>query len=154
MLVVSDTTPITTLLAIQRCELLQQLYSEIIISETVRDELLRHHPDLPSFLKVKAVRDRRALKKFAKDVHPGEAEAIVLAVECGADLLLIDDLAGRRAAKKQGLEITGLVGVIANAKAESLIPSVREVFEQIERKTRFYMTESLMEKALRIANEN
>jgi len=45
-------------------------------------------------------------------IHKGEAAAIALAGSMGADLLLIDDRRGVRAAKQQGLRVTGTLGIL------------------------------------------
>lgn len=41
MIVVSDTSPITSLAGIGRLDLLQQLYSRVIIPQAVYDEMVR-----------------------------------------------------------------------------------------------------------------
>lgn len=56
-------------------------------------------------------------------LDPGETEAIALAVEIGADLLLIDERKGRREAKLLGLRTTGLLGVLLEAKKAGLLSS-------------------------------
>ena len=54
-------------------------------------------------------------------LDPGEAEAIVLAIERQADLLLVDERRGRQAEAAAGLKVTGLLGVVAQAKRAGLI---------------------------------
>lgn len=54
-------------------------------------------------------------------LDPGEQDAIRLAKEVGADLLLLDDLAARRVAGAKGLRVTGLVGVLDAAAREGLV---------------------------------
>ncbi len=61
MLVVSDTTAITSLLKIGRFEILLKLFNEVVIAEAVRDELLRDHASIPANLGIKAVKDKRLL---------------------------------------------------------------------------------------------
>ena len=52
MIVISDTSPLTALLTIGLAEILPQLFTEVVIPEAVRDELLRSHPVLPPWLRV------------------------------------------------------------------------------------------------------
>jgi predicted nucleic acid-binding protein len=153
MVVVSDTAPITTLLAIQQCALLQQLYTEVIIPAEVQRELLRFHSVLPEFLKVRVIQYPATVQQFSEDVDPGEAEAIILALELKADTLLIDDQAGRRAALEMGLKITGLLGVLVKAKEQALIPSVRDMLVRIETETKFFISEELRNETLQLARE-
>ena len=54
-------------------------------------------------------------------IHKGEAAAIALAAAMHADLLLIDDRRGIRAAKQQGLRVTGTLGLLDLAAARGLV---------------------------------
>src|ERR1051326_6719477 len=111
MIVVSDTSPISALRKIQQENLLSALFREVIIPVAVHTELLRAHPILPTWLRVEAVKNISAAISFRNFVDSGEADAIQLAKELGADRLLIDDLRGRELAEREGLHAMGLVGV-------------------------------------------
>jgi len=63
-------------------------------------------------------------------LHAGEAEAIILAHELGA-LLVIDERDGRRRAAALGITLTGTAGIVARAKALGVIPSVRPVLDAL-----------------------
>jgi hypothetical protein len=81
----------------------------------------RVHGESPIFINVPwlivaAPTDRRRVEALCEDLDLGEAEAIVLAIERGADLLLIDERRGRRTAQASGLAIPGLLGVVAQGK--------------------------------------
>ena len=52
MIVVSDTSPLTSLLQIRKEGLLFELYGTVIIPGAVERELRRAHAELPMFLKV------------------------------------------------------------------------------------------------------
>lgn len=67
-----------------------------------------------------------------EEIDEGERAAISLAIELGADLLLIDDLDGRRAATERGLKITGVVGILLEASERGLIelqPTVNDLID-------------------------
>lgn len=129
MIVVSDTSPITALLAVEQAELLKQLFGEVIIPNAVETELLRTHPTLPAWLRVQSLQNSAKANLYARSVDRGEAEAIALAEELHADHLLIDERKGRRLAQQQGLPVVGLLGVILLAKRAQLVPSARHCWK-------------------------
>jgi hypothetical protein len=53
-------------------------------------------------------------------LEPGESESIALALEIGADLLLIDERRGRAEADRLGIKITGLLGILVEAKRKKI----------------------------------
>lgn len=55
------------------------------------------------------------------NVDQGELEAICLAEEIHAAAILMDDRAGRTAAKKQGLAVIGTIGLLESAAQRGLI---------------------------------
>ena len=153
MIVVSDTTAITSLLQIGQCELLARLYHEVIIPQAVRDELLAMHPTLPAFLRVGIVRQRAEVQRLQADIDLGEAEAIVLAKETAAELLLMDENEGRRVAVREGLRIVGLLGVLVQAKRMGMIPSVRELTTKLETVAGFRVGDDVKQIIFRSAGE-
>jgi predicted nucleic acid-binding protein len=72
----------------------------------------------------------------------GEQAAIALAERTGADLLLIDESAGRAEARRRSLRVTGTLGVL-RAAAEAGLLDVREVVSRLKA-TNFYVDESLL----------
>lgn len=153
MIVVSDTSAITALLQIGQAGLLEKLYHQILIPEAVRDELLKNHPVLPLFLHCAPVANVAEVKRLLAEIDLGEAEAIVLAKETHADFLLIDELAGRRVAQREGLRFIGLMGVLVQAKQKHFIKSVRELTAELERVADFHLSEEIKSIAYRKAGE-
>jgi predicted nucleic acid-binding protein len=153
MIVVSDTSPITALLAVEQTELLKQLFGEVVIPSAVETELLRTHPTLPAWLRVQSLQNSVKANLYARSVDRGEAEAIALAEELHADHLLIDERKGRRLAQKQGLLVVGLLGVVLLAKRANLIPSARALLEELDREAGIYLTDELKEAALKTVGE-
>src|SRR5688572_18464658 len=95
MIVVSDTSPITSLLRIGELELLHKVFGPIIIPVEVHTELLQKHAEAPGWIQVQAVKNLSLVQTFRSFVDPGEAEAIQLAKELHADRILIDDYQAR-----------------------------------------------------------
>jgi predicted nucleic acid-binding protein len=96
LIVVSDTSPLLNLARIGRLELLPQLYKEVLIPSAVFKELSACKRDLPPtidfaaepWLIVATPYDQNRVQELRDDLDPGEAEAIVLAIERRADLVL------------------------------------------------------------------
>jgi predicted nucleic acid-binding protein len=153
MIVVSDTSSISALLRIGHADLLQRLYGEVLIPEAVRDELLVFFSIVPEFLHCRQVSDAGEVKRLCSELDLGEAEAIVLAHEMHADVLLIDELNGRRIAKREGIPIIGLMGVLANAKNEGLVVAIRPLIDKLENEADFRFSAELKQDTLRLANE-
>ena len=126
MIVVSDTSPISALLAIDQADLLPRLFQRVLIPPAVRVELLRHHEVLPDFLEEVTVQDRSTVEELLREIDVGEAEAIALAGEHDADYVLIDERLGTKAALNRGRQTMGTVGVLMVAKDRGYISSLRE----------------------------
>ena len=88
-----------------------------------------------------------------QQLDPGEAEAIVVAAELQAGLLLVDEKRGRRIARERGLEVTGLLGVLAEAKARGFIPECQPILDEMIRVAGFWIGDDLRASYLRALNE-
>jgi predicted nucleic acid-binding protein len=125
VIVISETTAITSLLKISRATLLQELFGSVSVPEAVRDELLKYHSELPTFLQVHSITNRAAVTLLLRDIDQGAAEAIVLAEELRADALLIDEKRGRVIAQHRGLQCLGLAGALLTANKINLYQASR-----------------------------
>lgn len=153
MIVVSDTSVITSLLQIGYLDLLRELYNRVLIPRAVCNELARSHQEIPTFIEVGEVSNRQMVAELEAELDLGEAEAIVLAKEKRADLLLIDEKRGRRVALREGIRITGLIALLVEAKSRGLILSVRDAISQLESRAGFRISEAVKLNAIRAANE-
>lgn len=153
MSVVSDTTAITTLLKAGQVELLHELFENVFVPQAVWDELKAFHSNLPDFIELRAVSDSSQRLPGTEFLGRGEAEALLLAKELNARLLVTDDRKARAAAKKLNIVCVGLVGVVIHAKRIGKISSVRDLLEIIETKGGLYLSDAVVAEALRLANE-
>ncbi len=120
MLVISDTSCLSALIQTKHLYLLRSLYQSITIPIVVFEELAvlkDFGVDISllqesSWLKIQTPSDEVFVEKLMLDLHEGEAQAIALALELHADLLILDDYEARKAATDLGLRITGLGGVL------------------------------------------
>jgi predicted nucleic acid-binding protein len=154
MIVISDTSPILYLVLIDQVKLLPQLYQRILIPETVRDEMIDAGAPLilrqwilaaPQWLEVCAVQpsSQAALERL----DPGEKAAIELAQQINADLLILDDRAGRQAALNLGLKITGLLGILKDAETLGLL-DLPETIDRLLTETNFRASPKLIKRLL------
>ncbi|HYX15729.1 MAG TPA: DUF3368 domain-containing protein [Nostoc sp.] len=163
MIVISDTSAITNLAAIQHLQLLPQLYTQITIPEAVFCELTDFDPLVPgtsevqtaSWLEVRQVTNREIVKRLRDEVRldAGESEAIALALELSADLLLIDERRGRAEANRLGLRITGLLGILIEAKHQNLIVAVKPLMDALITTSEFRVSPALYNQILDMVNE-
>ncbi len=153
MIVVSDTSPLSALLAIEQAELLLKLFDRVLVPPKVEEELLQHHDKLPEFLEVVSATNQQALKELRMEIDAAEAEAIVLAKEQNADFLLIDERLGTSVALRQGQPTMGMVGVLIRAKDCGHIPSLREQLDLLEEKTSFYLSFAFRKRVLKKVDE-
>jgi predicted nucleic acid-binding protein len=119
MIVVSNSTPLIALSRINKFGLLKEYFGEIHIPKEVFDEVVTRGGNLSGaeeaasaeWIKVGNVGNKIAVESLSITLDKGEAEAIVLAREKDA-LLIIDDGDGRRTAESLGLKITGTMGIL------------------------------------------
>ena len=161
MIVVSNTSPLTNLAAIGMFELLHRMYGKVTIAEAVWEELNFSGKAWPGSLEVEKadwitkleVNDRNLILALQGDLDKGEAESISLALELNADLLLLDEHEGRRAARRLGLTVIGVVGVLMAAKERGEIEQIRTCLDALRQKAGFYLNESLYRDILIKASE-
>ncbi|MBR6296532.1 MAG: DUF3368 domain-containing protein [Treponema sp.] len=130
MIVISDTTPLISLIKIDRLDLLEKLFGSVYIPHGVFDEvsaesLYEDEAELvknADFIKIKdADSEKVSLLMRATGLDLGESEAIVLTETLNADLTLMDEVHGRTVAHRMGLHIMGTVGILGMAKEQNLI---------------------------------
>lgn len=151
-LVIADTSPINYLILIGHIDVLHSLFERVILPSVVRDELKDAPPqvrlwiaDRPAWVEVRITTD--SLRDASlQDLDAGEEDAIALAVELHADLLLMDDREGVLAARRRGLTVTGTLGVLGLAARHGLL-DLAEAFERIKR-TNFRYRQDTMDALL------
>lgn len=163
MIVISDTSAITNLAAIQHLHLLSQLYKQVIIPQAVYRELADIDPPVPGTLEIQAVTwvavkqitNRSVVERLQEQasLDPGESEAIALALELNADLLLIDERRGRAEANRLGLRITGLLGILVEAKRQNLVAAVKPLMDALIATSEFRVSSALYQQILEMVNE-
>ncbi|MEH2232185.1 MAG: DUF3368 domain-containing protein [Nostoc sp.] len=162
MIIVSDTSPINNLAAINHLHLLQQLYGTVLIPEAVYRELT--DPNFPVagaievqtfiWIQTRPVQDRTLVEALSNELDIGEAEAIALALEMKADQVLIDERRGRMIAARLNLGYTGILGILVEAKSQRLISAVKPLLDALINQAGFWVAEPLYNRVLQLVDEN
>jgi|SRR5205807_2565541 len=154
MIVVADTSPLNYLIQIQCDTLLPELYGRIFVPSAVMQEL--GHPRAPDAVKTWLFRIPDWIEVHVLHLppdttlaylDPGEREALQLAQEQHADLLLIDERKGRIEARRRGLTTTGTLGVLLAAGERGLVDP-KAAYQRLVTQTRFRTTATLQVKFL------
>lgn len=159
LLVISNSSVIIAFARICRLDLLERLFGKVVVPEAVwrevtvegkpgREKILR-----AGFIRVEEVRDKRLASLLKGFIDEGEAEAITLALEVNADILLIDDRDARDLARKLKLQVMGTLGVVALAKYRGLIQEVKPIVDKLV-ETGFWIPKKILEEFLRELGEN
>jgi predicted nucleic acid-binding protein len=151
MIVVADSGPPHYLILLDQIELLHRFYGQVAIPEAVANELRAAGSPAtvsnwiarpPEWVVVIPVTQGQ-IESITDDLDLGERAAIALAGTIQADLLLIDDAAGRAEARRRNLRVTGTLGVL-RAGAEQSIIDVPDVLSRL-RATSFYVDDALID---------
>ena len=162
MIVVSDTSALSALFLIEQIDVLPALYGQVIVPPSVMRELLeletKFGKDLSGmksapWLTIISVTDTILFQKYRRVLDEGESEALALMHELSADLLLIDEMRGRKIAQSEGIAHTGVLGVLLSAKAKGLLLFIRPVLDDLPIKAGFRLSKDLYETILRQAGE-
>lgn len=161
MLIISDSSPLICFIKINRLNLLQQLFNEVIVPPIVYEEIQRIKPlgfDINEFLEAKWITihkpsDERLFADLSEKVDEAEAEAITLAKEMSADFLLIDERRGTFIARNLGIKTIGVVGIVIRGKERNLIPSGKAILDELRSKPKFWISEDVYQSALQMLNE-
>ena len=162
MIVVSNTSPLTSLAAIGELDLLRHLYGRLHVARGVWEELNAKGQSWPGrddvaeadWIELHAVQNQALLTVLRRDLDRGEGETIVLALELDADLVLLDEREGRHAAQRLGLRVTGVVGLLLEAKSRGVVGTIRPRLDALRHKAGFYLSEPVYHAALSLAGES
>src|SRR3954469_23906468 len=135
-IVVSDTSPIRALHQLGQLSLLEMLFGEVLVPPAVAAELAAPRRAFPPIdvttigcLRLRAPQDQSRVASLLQKLDPGESEAIALALELGADLL-IDEATGRSEARRLGIQPVGVLAVLVRGKQAGAVTAVMPLVER------------------------
>jgi predicted nucleic acid-binding protein len=153
MIVIADSSPIIVLTKIGHLEVLPKLFGEIVIPPAVCNELaLASKPQAvrdfaakpPQWLRVMAPTRKQSIVAL----HPGETEALTLAEELHADLLLVDERKAYHEAARRKLNAIGTVRVLEMAAEQNQL-DLQVAFERVKQ-TDFWISHQLLDERLKL----
>jgi predicted nucleic acid-binding protein len=143
-------------------DLLKALASEVLIPPFVHKELFgktgaettRIENALGNFITVTSVNVfKPAEADVLSELDEGEKQAVALASYLGEGvLLLIDDHAGRQAARRLGVAVTGLIGLFLLAKERGLVGRVGPLLDEL-RQAGYWLSDEIVGIAKGLAGE-
>jgi len=162
MKIISNTGPIIGLAKIHLLFLLNQIASEVLIPPMVHRELMgKAGPEtaqidkaLRDFLKVAGLKPLNpTVEKAISALDEGEKEVIGLASKTSGHILtLMDDRAGREAAAKLNIPVSGLVGILVLAKEKGIVKKIGPLLLELRDKG-YWLSDEVLQTARRLAGE-
>jgi predicted nucleic acid-binding protein len=138
-MIVSDAGPIIIFARIGRLSLLHEVTGSLLIPDAVYDEIVLKKGGMPgaaevaqaTWIQKASVADHSIVDGLPNVLHEGEREAIALAKERGAQLL-VDEIRARRVAIEWGIDVIGTLRILAEAKRLGQITVVRPIIAQMQ----------------------
>ena len=143
-MVVSNSSPLVYLAALEDFDLLPRLFGQIAVPKAVFEEVVIGGAGLPvaqlmrnamaSWLLVREIADTAEANRICQaGLHRGEGEAIVLATELNSEALLMDDGDGVRIARNAGMNVIRTAGIYRLAKQRGLVDAIRPKIDALRR---------------------
>ena len=147
--IIIDSSSIIALYKLNLIDILKDLYASVNVTGAVLSEVGH---DLPHWIRILPADNINKVQDFRKKLGYGESEIITLGIEKADYVLVLDDLKARQTAKKLGLKITGLLGILLKAKKRKKISEIRPLVKILEEK-KFRISHKLKDEILIISGE-
>jgi predicted nucleic acid-binding protein len=159
VILILDASALIVLARIGSLQLLRELADQIVIPDAVYEESVRQGQGKPGSSDIahadwivrQPALDQSAVMRLRRTLGQGEAEAIVLAQQIHA-VVVLDDAVARRMAKQEGCQVVGLIGLLTEAKQRGLIPAVKPLLDAM-RGAHFFIGNDLYATIMRQVGE-
>ena len=135
MLVVADSSPLIYLSRVGTLHVLAALFGDVVVPQAVWDEAVGRRPAAPATNMIEEATWLRVVDNPSPlldlGLDAGETAAVLVAEALHADLLLIDERAGRKIAQERGLVVRGTLGVLVQAKQSGVLPTLKPVLDAL-----------------------
>lgn len=153
MRIVCDSSTIIALEKINHLWLLENFSEEILIPPAVNKEIKsKKGINLPACFRVEEAKDKLYIEQNRKNLQIGEVEAITLAKDIKADLIILDDKKARKLAEEEGLKVAGLLALLITAKEKGIIERVKPIVDDLKRHS-FFIGEDIYVEILKLSGE-
>jgi predicted nucleic acid-binding protein len=158
---VCDASTLIALARIGQLDILAQVGEQVVIPVAVYDEVVVKGAGKPGsdevqqalWIETRDVADRNVVAQFRTVLGAGESEAIALAKESAAELIILDDQDARETAITEGLNVVGLLAFLVLAKEEGIIHQVRPLLDAL-RQQGFFISDDLYQHILQKTDES
>jgi predicted nucleic acid-binding protein len=153
MIAACDTGPLQYLILIGCDYALPRIFDRVLTARVVVEKEMSH-PRTPAPVRLWAASPPRWLEILepshteemtslgrAGERGDGDRAVISIALEYGADVLIMDDMKARREAKKRGLKVLWMLNVLDEAAGRGYIDDLSGVLDRLEADTPFYVGE-------------
>lgn len=159
-IVVTNSGPLIALATIEKLDLLGSLFGTVLVPDAVFQEVTWLGKERPGAAELsqaqwvqRVILEVKPDSLLLEDLGIGEAEAISLAVQKQAALLLLDDRRARRIAEiAYHLRVKGVAGLLVTAKRKGLLDTVRPLLERL-RTNGYFLSQAVIDRAVKEAGE-
>ncbi len=139
-------------------------FSSVCIPPAVWQEVVELGGSRPGAIEIREARksgwlrvvepsDKALVRLLEQELHAGEAESIALALEIRPDVLLLDETEARRVAGLYGLPVTGIIGLLIQARREGRVSSLAEEMDRLREEGGFWIQDALYRRVLEMEND-
>ena len=160
IVVVSDASPIRALAHLELLALCRDLYGSVVVPEAVQEELRQPTTTCRAleitdygWVEVRRPQTNPHDLGVPTDLDKGEIDAIGLALELHADLVLIDERKATQAARNLGLTTIGVLGVLLEAKRSNLLNHIMPCVDRLIAEQGFFVSRTVRERIAQLAGE-
>ena len=157
---VTDASPLIALAKIGEFGLLQQLFGRVHVPDAVCREIRAKRDACAAELDAAMAAGWMAVVSVESSLPTlglstlgqGEAATLAYAIEHEASLVLMDEKAARSHARRHGIAVMGVLGILLSAKRRRFVPAIAPLIEQLQA-TDFRISHALVRDALTTAGE-
>ncbi len=147
---VLNASPLIAFHQIRKLHLIPQLFAETMAPSAVVREISPSLGHVPKWLRVQAP---MILPLSLQRLDAGEREAIALALQSAADVIVLDDRAARIQAVRLGLNVIGSAGLLVLARRREHIERVKPDLDAMIAHG-LYVSADIYQEALRSVGED